>query len=527
MSHEESGSSTAWGGALDSYHLLLDAAPYGVYRSSLDGKFLEVNAALVQMLGYGSAEELLAVDLAEDLYLNAEDRERLVRDATVRYRRDPRRPKWTSAEIPWRRKDGTTLVVKLSGAPLHDGAGALVGFHMMVEDRTEQRQLEGQLRQSQKMEAVGRLTSGIAHDFNNLLTVVLSNAHLLAEGLPADRADLQEELNDLRHAAQRGTELVRKLSAFGRAEPLTLRPLDLRTAVSEALRLLERALPSTITLHAKLGDRAMPIAGDPGAIEQILLNLATNARDAMALGGVLEIELHPRLLTDEDRVLHPWVEGGEFACLTVSDSGVGMDRQTLLRIFEPFFTTKARGEGSGLGMAMVYGLVKQHAGYIHVYSEPVAGTVMRLFFPLTLQEPPLAAEGEDRLRALSGGTETIQLVEDEPHLLATARRILTGRGYGVIGAPDGVRALEILREKRGKIALVMSDLVMPRMGGRQLHRVLRAEGDLVPLLLTSGYAGAEPEVGPDLGDPVAFLQKPWTVGELLGSVRQLLDRGQR
>jgi two-component system cell cycle sensor histidine kinase/response regulator CckA len=509
--------------SFDSYHLLLDSAPYGVYRSSLDGRFQEVNAALVQLLGYATAEELLAVDLAEELYGHASDRDRLVRDAMARYQGDPERPAWSSAEVSWRRKDGTALIVRLSGTPVRDPEGKLVGFQMMVEDRTEQRQLEQQLRQMQKMEAVGRLTSGIAHDFNNLLAVILGNAHLLTEGVSAGRPDLVEDLEDLRRAAERGVDLVKKLSAFGRNEPLTLRPLDLRAVVHDTMRLLQRTLPSTIALRTSLGEAPLRIAGDPSAIEQLLLNLANNARDAMPDGGSLEIELRPRRLTAEDRVLHPWVEQGDFVCLTVTDNGVGMGPEARQRIFEPFFTTKARGEGTGLGMAMVYGLVKQHAGYIHLYSEPGLGTALRLFFPLSREEHPIADEGSRAPAALPGGNETVLIVEDEPHLLATARRLLTGRGYQVIGASDAVAALDILRARRKEIDLVLSDMVMPRMGGRQLHDILRAEGDLIPVLLTSGYTEATLITGTGERAPIPFLQKPWTAAEFLGLVRQVLD----
>jgi two-component system cell cycle sensor histidine kinase/response regulator CckA len=512
-----------WGGSLDSYHLLLDSAPYGVYRSTLDGRFHEVNAALVQLLGYSSAEELLAVDLTEDLYVHAADRERLVHDAMARYHRDPQRPVWTSAEVSWRRKDGTALVVRLSGTPVRDAAGGLAGFQMMVEDRTEQRHLEQQLRQSQKMEAVGRLTSGIAHDFNNLLSVILGNAHLLTEEVTAGRPDLVEDLEDLRLAAERGVDLVKKLSAFGRNDPLTLRSVDLRAVVYDTMRLLQRALPSTIALRTSLGEDPIRIAGDPGAIEQILLNLANNARDAMPNGGVLEVELRPRRLTAEDRVLHPWVEQGDFVCLTVTDNGSGMGPEARQRIFEPFFTTKARGEGTGLGMAMVYGLVKQHAGYIHLYSELGLGTALRLFFPLAQGERPAIGEGSRGPATIPGGRETVLVAEDEPHLLATARRLLTARGYRVIGASDGVAALDILRTRRKEIDLVLSDMVMPRMGGRQLHDILRAQGDQIPVLLTSGYTDATLATDTGARAPIPFLQKPWTAAEFLGLVRQVLD----
>jgi CheY-like chemotaxis protein len=243
----------------------------------------------------------------------------------------------------------------------------------------------------------------------------------------------------------------------------------------------------------------------------------------MPEGGTIRVDTRRRRLTEEDRLLHPWVEPGEYACLTVTDNGQGMDQRTLDRIFEPFFTTKPRGEGTGLGMAMVYGLVKQHAGYIHVYSEEGCGTVVRIYFPVAREH---ATMGEDEAPAtveLPRGTETILLVEDDCQLLRAARRLLGKRGYRMLVATDGVQALETLRAHEGEIALVVSDMVLPRMGGRQLFGTLRAEGKTVPVLLTSGYsAGAVGELVDAYGT-VPFLAKPWTVEELLLKVRQVLD----
>jgi two-component system NtrC family sensor kinase len=503
----------------DRYLALFEDAPYGIYRSSVDGRFLEVNPALVQMLGYDSADELLALDLAGDVYADPDERTRLIKRGQVLYGESGR---WRTAETRWKRRDGTEVAVRLSGGPVRDAAGEVTAFQMMVEDITERRQLEERLRQSQKMEAVGQLTAGIAHDFNNLLTVVLSHIDLVADALPPDRTELLADLREVRDAAHRGAEMVRKLSAFGRSEPLRLRPVELGTIVRDTTRLLRRMLPASIALVSEPDDAEFPLLGDPGAIEQVLLNLATNARDAMPEGGTLRIETERRRLTDEDRALHAWVEAGDYACLTVSDDGIGMDRQTQDHIFEPFFTTKKRGEGTGLGMAMVYGLVKQHAGYIHIYSEVGGGTTVRIYLPMVREQAPPEADGPEAA-ALPRGTETILLVEDDAKVITAGKRLLEKRGYRVLTAADGVRALEVFRAREREIDLVVTDMVMPRMGGRRLYDILRAEGSGVPVLFASGYTAGMME-GIDEGyGAVPFIHKPWTVLELVTKVREVLD----
>jgi PAS domain S-box-containing protein len=494
----------------------IDQAPYGIYRSSLDGRFLLVNPALVEILGYSSADELMALDLSRDVYVDPEERDRLARRGQALYGGSTR---WRSAETRWKRRDGSEITVRLSGSPTRDESGAVTGYQMMVEDITERRQLEERLRQSQKMEAVGQLTAGIAHDFNNLLTVILGNLDLVAGALPQDRADLATDLKEIRDAATRGAEMVRKLSAFGRSEPLRLRPVALGAILRDTAKLLRRTLPTSIELTTDVEPSELVMLGDPAAVEQVLLNLATNARDAMADGGAVHLSAGRRRLTEEDRALHPWVEPGDYVCLSVTDSGAGMDQRTLDRMFEPFFTTKPRGEGTGLGMAMVYGLVKLHAGYIHVYSEVGQGTCIRIYFP-AFRDQGVPDQADPAEAPQRGGTETILLVEDDAKVMNAARRVLERRGYRVIAAADGVQGLEQFRARAAEIDLVVADVVMPRMGGRQLYDVLRAEARGVPVVLTSGYTAGMIDEG---YASVPSLHKPWTVEELLGTVREVRD----
>ena len=502
----------------EQYEAIVENASYGIYRSSIDGQFLKVNPALVRMLGYETEVDVLALDIGQDVYVKAEQRHRLIEEF-----RDSERIQ--GVEVEWRRRDGHTILVRLSGRPVHAEGGDLLGFEMMAEDVTEQRALEHALRQTQKMETVGQLTSGIAHDFNNLLTIILSHANLLSQALPPDRSDLRSDVAEIQGGARRGAELVRKLLGFSRHERLEPRRLDIAAWVFDAVRTLRRLLPENIEIECTTAEHSGAVAADPGALEQILLNLATNARDAMPDGGTLHVDVRRIHLHEEDRPLHEWITPGAFVCITASDTGVGMDKQTLSRVLEPFFTTKAAGVGTGLGLPMVYGLMKQHRGFIHLYSEPGHGTTVKLYLPQAVDGPVAAPTArEDVLR---GGSERILLIEDDRKLREVAQRLLQNVGYHVWIAGDGAEGLSIYGARQGELDLVITDLVMPKIGGMQLYEAIRRKEERVKVLFTSGYP--VPQVRSQLGeDPrVAFVTKPWTASELLGEVRALLDRPAR
>lgn len=498
-----------------SYRLLTEGALYGIYRSTVEGRFLSVNPALVAMLGYSSQEELLSVDMAGDVYADKEERGRLI----AQYRDSGR---ISGVEVEWKRKDGKPITVRLSGRPVRDETGRLTCFEMIVEDVTERRALEAQLRQSQKMEAIGQLTGGIAHDFNNMLTVILANADLLASEVQRDRADLRTIVEETRTAAQRGCDLIRQLLSVSRRSKLDLRPTDLAELVSGMSDMLRRVLPDNVDVQVTADRAAGLAAADAGAVEQIILNLLTNARDAMPQGGHLGIEVKRDRLDEWYESTHPWVEPGEYISISVSDTGIGMDEATKERVFEPFFTTKPVGRGTGLGMAMIYGLVKQHKGYVHIYSEPGRGTTVKTYFPLADASPQRVVERSGKQLAC-GGTETVLVVEDEPAIRRAAERALSVHGYKVVLASDGDEALRIIREPESGIDLIISDLVMPRKGGRELFEALRTSGCEIPLILTSGYSARDVEESAGLEGQVPFLHKPWTLVELLTSVRSALE----
>jgi two-component system cell cycle sensor histidine kinase/response regulator CckA len=505
--------------AEESYRSLTEGALYGIYRSTIDGRFLTVNPALVTMLGFGSSSELLAVDMARDIYAHPSERAKLVE----KYRD---RQKIEGVEVEWRRRDGSPVTVRLSGRPVKNSCGAVEYFEMIVEDVTERRALEAQLRQSQKMEAVGQLTGGIAHDFNNILTVILANADMLAAELPAERVDLKAVLQETRTAAQRGSDLVKKLLGFSRRGKLELQPTDLAQLVANLSGVLRRVLPENVEVIMLTNPPLDPAMADPGAIEQILLNLATNARDAMPEGGRLTIEVRSDWLDGGYHATHPWVEPGRYVSISVTDTGIGMDERTKERVFEPFFTTKPVGRGTGLGMAMIYGTVKQHQGHIHLYSEVGKGTTVKVYLPVAGSAAPVAAP-TSASEAPVGGSETILVVEDDVSIRRATRRALESHGYNVLSAADGEEALEQVRQRGpAAIDLIITDLVMPKLGGRQLYEALLAADIRTNVMFASGYSQRDVQECAAIEADVPFLHKPWTLSELLCRVRDAIQSGK-
>ncbi len=498
------------------YRTLVEHATYGIYQASLDGCFRSGNPALVEMLGYESEAELLEPGTCDDVYADEQQRVELVELFAGGERIE-------GVEMEWNPKHGRQITVRLSGRPLRTAGGELEAYQMIAEDVTERRILEAQLRQAQKMEAIGQLTGGIAHDFNNVLTVILANADLIASGLPRELAQVRADVEDIQTAARRGSSLIKKLLGFSRRERLEVHPTDLTQLIGELSGVLRRVVPESIEVQVIGNEPGATVLADPSAVEQIVLNLATNSRDAMPEGGILRIEVTRTWLDEGYRATHPWVDPGEYICVTCSDTGTGMERETLERVFEPFFTTKPPGEGTGLGMAMIYGLVKQHGGYVHVYSEMGEGSTVNVYFPAATGEVGAARLGP-RLEELRGSGETILVVEDEDGIRRATKRALEGRGYQVLAAEDGEKALDVFHRHEADIDLIISDLVMPRLGGRQFYEALRQEGKRPRIMFTSGYSLDDVKAGSGFLSDVPFLHKPWTLTDLFVRVRQVLGR---
>ena len=498
------------------YRALVEHAGYGIYRATIDGRFLMVNPALVQMLGYDSEEDLLAVNVSDDVYADHESREALVEEHRVADRIQ-------EFETKWRTKSDTLVTVSLSGRLVRDSGGNLECYEMFAKDVSEQRALEEQLRHAQKMELVGQLTGGMAHDFNNLLTVILANAALIGSSLPEDAEATRADLGELEAAARRGGAMIKRLLSFSRKVQFPPQPVDIGELLHELVVTLRRLLPETIDIQVE-NDLALPqVQADPGAVEQIVVNLATNARDAMPNGGVLRLEARHARLDASHRAQHGWGNPGQYVRLSATDSGVGMDRDVLEKIFEPFFTTKEEGHGTGLGMPMVYGLMKQHGGFVDVQSEPHKGTTVQVYFPATTQKV-MAFAPANTTNGVTGGTETILVVEDEEPVRRAAKRVLERFGYRVLLAPDGEEGLRVFKDNRDNVGLVISDVMMPKMNGSELYHAVHDDHPASKFLFISGYNAEELKKTVNMDPTVPFMQKPWMPNELLIRVRDVLDQ---
>jgi len=502
-----------------SYAHLVERAPVGIYRSSPAGRFLSVNAALVRILGYDSAADVLRLDMARDVYADPAERQRLLDRDTYTDR------EYDEVEATWKRKDGRLLSVQLSVRAVRKGAGEVEYYETFVRDVTEQRRLQQQRGQSQKMEAVGRLAGGIAHDFNNLLTVITSYSDLLLQDLGGEDPK-REDVEQVRKAAEGAAALTRQLLAFSRQQVLAPRVVSLSVVVQGVEKMLRRVIGEDVDLVTALDLNVGSVKADVGQLEQVLMNLAVNARDAMPTGGKLTIETanvehDPDYAREREAALLR-----RFVMLAVSDTGIGMDEATKARIFEPFFTTKEPGKGTGLGLATVYGIVQQSGGFIWVYSEPGHGTTFKIYLPQV--EAPLegravgAAPGD-----LPRGTETILLVEDAAAVRAVTRQVLERQGYTVLEAAHGAAALQTAAGHPGPIHLLLTDVVMPVLSGRQLADQLARLRPDAKVLYASGYTDDAVVRHGVLEAGISYLQKPFTADSLARKVREVLDRPTR
>src|SRR4051794_2785371 len=395
---------------------------------------------------------------------------------------------------------------------------AVAGIVVNARDITERRKLEEQLRQAQKLEAVGQLAGGVAHDFNNLLTAILGYCHLMLDDA-GDSDPLRQDLLEIQAAGERAAALTRQLLAFSRRQMLQPQVLDINSVVAQLQKLLRRLINEDVELVTHLAPDLLPVTVDPASVEQILVILAVNARDAMPTGGRLTIETANVDLDETYALTHVTMAPGRYVMLAVSDSGEGMDAATRARVFEPFFTTKEQGRGSGLGLATVYGMVRQSAGYIWVYSEPAHGTVFKVYLPVT--QTAAAQPTTDKVSSFRG-SETVLLVEDEDAVRALAREVLRRHGYVVLEARHGVDALRVAERHPDAIHLLITDVVMPHMGGRELGLRLSAVRPAIRTLFMSGYTH-HALLPADLTPGAEFIHKPFTPELLARRVRRILD----
>src|ERR1700751_5362076 len=499
------------------FRSLVTNAPYGICRCDARGHLVDVNPALVTSLGYSSAAELVGRNLST---LYSDGQQWFVLADYLRTMQD-----FQGLECEWTRKDGSTTAMRLSGRAIRDEAKT-VSFEIFIEDVTERRALEQQLRQSQKMEAIGRLAGGIAHDFNNLLMVISGYSEFLLERVEND-PPLRRTAKEISAASERATSLTRQLLAFSRKQMLTPKVLDLNAVITENLKMLTRLIGEDIDLVMIPGPDLGGGKADPGQIEQVILNLAVNARDAMPHGGKLTIETANITLDENYARMHAPGQPGDYTMLAITDTGGGMDTDTQSRIFEPFFTTKGT-KGTGLGLSTVYGIVKQSGGYIWVYSEQGKGTSFKIYMPHVTADEVAATEqpatAAATLSLAQAPRETILVVEDEVNLRRLTRQFLENQGYTVMEAADGAAAVQICVAHQGIIHLLLTDVIMPGMNGRELaHRVSEIRPNM-KVFYMSGYT--ENAIGHNgtLDAGITLLQKPFTLHALKAKVREVLDK---
>ena len=496
------------------FRSLVTNAPYGICRCDSLGQMQDANPALLALLGYESVRELAGRHLRE-LYADTQQW-----FALADYLRSPEPFNGLIAE--WKRKDGSSTVVRVSGRSVGADRDEKV-FELFAEDVTERRALEQQLRQSQKMEAVGRLAGGIAHDFNNLLMVISGYSEFLLDRLGPEPA-LRGPAQEIASAAERASSLTRQLLAFSRKQMLAPKVLDLNTVVTENVKMLTRMIGEDVELVMVPAADLGAVRADAGQVEQVIMNLAVNARDAMPTGGKLTLETANVSLDEDYARFHAPLQPGNYVMLAISDTGAGMDAETQSHIFEPFFTTKGP-KGTGLGLSTGYGIVKQSGGYIWVYSEPGKGTTFKIYLPRIPEKTESAVQMAAAAEAATPepGTETILLVEDEANLRYLARQFLEKQGYKVIEAADGAVAMQIAVALEGTIHLLLTDVIMPGMNGRELAQRICEIRPNVKVLYMSGYT--ENVIGHNgmLDAGVRLLQKPFNLRDLKDKVREVLD----
>jgi two-component system cell cycle sensor histidine kinase/response regulator CckA len=500
------------------FRSVVQDAPYGIYRASSTGQILQVNPALEKMLGYELQDELLKSELVTGIFLHSGEYERLT-ELLIRTN------EIKDVETEWKRRDGTPLTVRCSGRRINDENGMPAYFEVFAEDVTEKRVLEKQLRMAQKMEAIGRLSGGIAHDFNNLLGVIIGYSRVLKKELGANSA-LCEHAVEIEKAGQRAASLTKQLLAFSRQQVLTPAVLNLNTLVSDMEGMLPRLLGEDIAVSLALHSEVGSVKADQSQIEQVIMNLAVNARDAMPQGGKLKIQTANVELDQAYARDHPGSKAGNYVLLAVTDTGTGMNAETLAHIFEPFYTTKERGKGTGLGLATVYGIVKQSNGYIVVDSSPGRGTTFQIYLPQHIGKPATEEREVDSGEKLRG-SESILLVEDSEPLRKLAQTFLESAGFRVMSAEHGEDALQVASRHGKTFDLLLTDVVMPGMNGRVLAEQLLPRQPGMRVLYMSGYTDSFIAGHGVLEPGTHLLHKPFTDEVLIRKVREVLDGGKK
>lgn len=491
---------------------IVNYASVGVLQTDLQGKIILANPALARLLGYERPENLIGLKMADDIYWESAQRDSIVgRFDEVGS---------VAVEIQWKRKDGSPVWVDVHGRAVRE-ATAPAYFEGFIYDLTSRKQLESQFRQAQKMEAVGRLAGGVAHDFNNLLTVIASCTDFVL-GDPTLGQEHREDLMEVKKATDRATALTRQMVAFGRTQVLRPSVINMNDRLTELHPMLKRLFETTIDIRIEPQEDLWSVRADPGQIEQVLLNLAINSRDAMPDGGTLTFTTENKVIDSDPSGIGIYrMNAGDYVVLRVRDTGVGMDEETQRKIFEPFFTTKEVGKGTGLGLATAYGIVKQSGGYVKVRSARGKGAEFMIYLPRTdaIAEKSTHLERRDD-RPLSG---TILVVEDEPAVRSALERMLIAGGYRVVSAENGSEALKVFGAGKDDIDLLITDLVMPGIGGRELARQCSTIRDSLKVIYISGYTRDSLLSPQTFEEGTEFIEKPFRSDDILNRIARVLQ----
>lgn len=498
----------------EKYKGIIQNSVEGIFQSTPEGHFVDVNPAMATMCGYQSPEQMITeiCDIARQYYVNPKDHLEFMQRMEMEGRIQ-------NFEHQIRCKDGATKWASASARAVRDGNGRTLYYEGANLDITEHKNLETQLLQSQKMEAIGTLAGGIAHDFNNILMTVMGYANLIETQLPADHP-LRSYIQQINSATAKAANVTRSLLTFSRKQSIELIPQSTNVIIRDVEKLLKRIVPEDIEVTFALQED-VAIMADMTQIDQVLINLVSNAKDAMPKGGRLSIRTGPVHLDAEFRQSHGFGEPGRYSLISVSDTGCGMDEVTQKKIFEPFFTTKEVGKGTGLGLSIVYGIIKQHGGYITVSSEPGRGTTFEIYLPAIKAEISEVRQGPDDA---PGGTETLLLAEDSTDVRAIIRELLSAAGYTVVEAANGDDAIERYREHRDTVGLLILDVVMPGKNGKEAYEEIRRINPSIRALFMSGYTG-DVVLGKGIqGTVVDYIAKPVLANELLKKIREVLGR---
>lgn len=497
----------------EKYRLLFEKNPHPMWVYDLETfAFLTVNNSAIDHYGY-SRDEFLSMTIKD--IRPGEDVPALVENVSRVTDRVDHAGIWRH-----RKKDGSVIFVEITSHVL-DFAGRRAEL-VLAHDVSDRKRLEDELRHSQKLEAVGLLAGGVAHDFNNILTAIIGYSSLMKLKLQ-EKDPLTHNVDEVIASAERGALLTQSLLAFSRKQIMKPQLLDLNRIIEQAARLLVRLIGEDIKLEIIPGRGKITVIADSGQMEQVLMNLATNARDSMPEGGYLTLETGRIVLDQRFIAAHNYGKPGEYAVITISDTGIGMDKKTAIRIFEPFFTTKELGRGTGLGLSIVYGIVKQHNGFINVYTEPGQGTTFKIYLPFAIKSGEQAGKVGSPA-ALKSGTETILVAEDDMHVRALVRSVLEEFGYRVIEAADGEDALSKVRHYREEIQLLLLDVIMPKKNGKEVYEEARRLIPGIRALFSSGYTADIVHKKGILDEGLNFISKPVSPSELVRKVREVLDK---